>query len=232
MRPTILLYDIDGTLISTGGAGRRAMRRAFASRFGRDEACDFRYDGMTDQAILRLALGRAGVDPDGPDYVREVELVTAAYLAALEDEAARAAADFRVHPGIARSLDLVGGRAGFAVGLGTGNFRRGAEIKLGRVDLHARFAFGGFGDDHIERPWVLRRGAERGAERLGVDLAACRVVVIGDTPKDIAAARAIGAECIAVATGNYAVEELDAHQPTHAFRSLDDPAADRAVLGA
>ncbi len=225
MRPTILLYDIDGTLISSSGAGRRAMETAFFARFGRRGLLDFPFDGMTDQAIVRAGLARAGEEGEAA-----METTLAAYLVALEAEAARSP-DFRVHDGIADSLALTIGRPGFAVGLGTGNVRAGAVIKLGRVGLHDRFPFGGFGDDHLERPALLRIGAERGAALLGAPLPDCRVVVIGDTPKDITAAQAIGADCIAVGTGNFRPDDLAAYRPTWVFASLAAPGAEEALLG-
>ncbi len=128
-------------------------------------------------------------------------------------------------------MDMAEARPGVALGLGTGNIRRGAEIKLGRVNIFHRFTFGGFGDDSIDRPTLLRAGACRGAERLGLPVAACRIVVIGDTPKDIAGAKAIGADSIAVATGMHTLDELRACTPTAAFPSLADAAAPTALFG-
>jgi phosphoglycolate phosphatase len=84
------------------------------------------------------------------------------------------------------------------------------QIELSRVGLHERFAFGGFGSDHETHSELIRIGAERGAALLGAPLSACRVVVIGDTPKDIAAARAVGAESLAVATGSFSTAALAA----------------------
>jgi phosphoglycolate phosphatase-like HAD superfamily hydrolase len=117
------------------------------------------------------------------------------------------------------------------VGLGTGNLRDGARLKLSRVGLHERFAFGGFGSDHEARDALLRVGAERGAGTLRAPLSACRVVVIGDTPRDVAAAQAIGAECLAVATGPFSVDALAACGPTHCFRDLAEDGAVAALLG-
>ena len=118
-----------------------------------------------------------------------------------------------------------------ALGLGTGNMREGARIKLGHAGIYHRFSFGGFGDDSIDRPEILAAGAQRGAAHLGLPLPACRVVVVGDTPKDVAAAQAIGAECIAVATGMHSVAELEAHRPTLACQDLNDQRADAVLFG-
>jgi phosphoglycolate phosphatase len=223
--PTVLLFDIDGTLMDTGGAGRRSVERAFAARHGRRDACAaLQFGGMTDRAIARAGLTAIGVDPT-PEAIAAV---LAAYLEALASEILASRA--RVHAGIEAALDAAVA-AGAAVGLGTGNLEDGARIKLGRVGLAHRFAFGGFGSDHEGRGDLLRTGAERGALALGVPLAQCRVVVIGDTPRDVAAAQAIGAECLAVATGSFAAAELCAHGPTWVFRDLCADGALQALLG-
>jgi phosphoglycolate phosphatase len=228
VRPTVLLYDIDGTLISTAGAGRRAIEQTFERRFGRGDVVAFRFDGMTDPAIVSQGLRALGV-PE-PDIAEQVEETLAAYLDVLAEVCA-AATNFRIHPGIEAALALTAERPRFAVGLGTGNLAEGARLKLERVNLHGHFAFGGFGSDHIDRATLLSIGATRGAARLGLPLEACRVVVIGDTPKDIAAARAIGAEAVAVATGSFSVEALREHGPAYAFAHLAEPGAARALLG-
>jgi phosphoglycolate phosphatase-like HAD superfamily hydrolase len=224
MRPTVLLFDIDGTLISTDGAGRRAFTRAITERTGRPDACDFSFAGMTDRAIARKALEAAGL----PVTTADIDATIDAYLELLDHELRTAAC--RVHEGIAAALDAAAATDS-AIGLGTGNVRAGARLKLGRVGLHERFAFGGFGCDSELRHEVLRAGAERGAAALGAPVAECRVVVIGDTPKDIAAAQAIGAESIAVATGQYQVPDLAACRPTWAFEHLAADGALRALLG-
>jgi phosphoglycolate phosphatase len=228
MRSTVLLYDIDGTLISTAGVGRLAIERTFGERFGRSEVLDFPFDGMTDPAIVGRGLRALGV----AEELLPVELqeTLAAYLRVLTT-LCQGATNFRVHAGVEEALALTADRKGFSVGLGTGNLADGARLKLEPVGLYRHFSFGGFGSDHVDRGELLRIGAERGAERLGVPRAECRVVVIGDTPKDIAAAQAIGAECIGVATGSFSVEQLRAHGATHSFANLADSRAASAILG-
>src|SRR6185295_3780747 len=122
-----------------------------------------------------------------------------AYFAHLERELA-AGKGYVVYPGVHEILAAVRDTPGVAVGLGTGNIKKGAYAKLVPGGLHAHFAFGGFGCDHEDRGELLRAGARRGAEALGVPLDDCRVVVIGDTPRDVAAAQKLGAECIGVGT--------------------------------
>lgn len=234
-RPTVLLFDIDGTLITTGGAGRRAVANAIEAwgeergiAFG-PEAWRFSFGGMTDRAIVRKGLTAAGFAPTEAD----IDDLLDRYLAALAAEVTRSATNaYRIHPGVHDVLDAVAGRDGVAVGLGTGNVERGARIKLEHVGLSHRFAFGGFGCDAEERPSLLRAGAARGAARLGVPIEAARVVVIGDTWRDVEAAHAIGAECVAVATGQESLESLRARGPRWAFPDLRADGLLAALLGA
>lgn len=229
MKPTVLLFDVDGTLVTTGGAGRKALERVFEVVYGRDDACrHFRFDGMTDRAIVRGGLRGIGV----PDTVEEIDRVLEAYVAVLEEEV-RAVDEsrYRVHRGMLEVLDAAAARPQVAIGLGTGNIREGARVKLERVGIFDRFRFGGFGCDHEERPQLIRIGAARGAQLLGVPEEECRIVVIGDTPKDVAAAAAIGAEAVCVGTGSFRPDALLDCGAAHAFEDLGDPRAIAAVLG-
>jgi phosphoglycolate phosphatase-like HAD superfamily hydrolase len=228
MRPTVLLFDIDGTLITTGGVGRFALERTFAEVYGREGACShFRFDGMTDRAIVRGGLRALGVE-ETPEIIDQV---LSKYVAILEDEVHRIPEDrYFLHRGMARALDAASARSGFAVGLGTGNIREGARVKLSRVGVHERFGFGGFGCDSEDRAELIRIGAWRGAERLGVHVDRCRVVIIGDTPKDVAAALAMGGECVGVGTGSFSPAELRACGAKYAFDTLDQAGALEALL--
>jgi phosphoglycolate phosphatase len=228
MRPTVLLFDIDGTLVTTGGVGRRAIEKTFAVHFGRPDACSsFRFDGMTDRAIMRQGL----LALEQPATAEAITELLAHYLRVLETEVAEAdMSRYRVHPGMREAIDAAHAR-GMAVGLGTGNIREGARVKLNRVSLFERFSFGGFGCDHEVRLELIRTGAQRGAELLKAPLTECRVVVIGDTPKDIAAAHGIGAECVGVGTGSFTAAQLLEHGANAAFADLSAPGALRAVLG-
>ncbi|MFN0063003.1 MAG: HAD family hydrolase [Myxococcaceae bacterium] len=228
MQPTVLLFDIDGTLVTTGGAGRRALERAFEARWGRADALgDLRLDGMTDIAIVRhglKALGRNGTTQD-------IHETLAAYVSCLGEEVANAdAAHYRVHPGMREALSAAIAQEIVAVGLGTGNIQDGARVKLSRVGLYEHFSFGGFGDDHEQREQLIAKGAERGANQLGHAVTDCRIVVIGDTPKDVAAALHIGATCIGVGTGSFSAAQLRAAGAKHAFDTLAAPGAIQALL--
>jgi phosphoglycolate phosphatase len=231
MRPTVFLFDIDGTLISTGGAGRRSMEAAFGELHGPRgvAAIEFSFAGMTDRAIVRTGLRAL----EGHPLERAepaIDRVLDAYLVRLGDEVRRTET-YRVHPGVTSILEWLPRTARTAIGLGTGNIRKGAYAKLARGSLDGSFPFGGFGCDAEDRTELLRVGAQRGAAVLGTPFAECRVVVIGDTPKDVAAAQGIGAECIGVGTGGFepkALRDLGAH---HAFDTLAHDGVRDALLG-
>ncbi|HVH45574.1 MAG TPA: HAD family hydrolase, partial [Labilithrix sp.] len=194
---TVLLFDIDGTLVSTGGAGRRAMVAAFANLHGHDRVFEgTSFAGMTDRAIARHGLRELMAEISEADIDRALD----GYLTLLEAELAKADG-YRVLPGVMKLLASLHGTPDVALGLGTGNVRRGAYAKLARGGLDGAFTFGGFGCDAEDRVELLRAGARRGADLLGRSLERCRVVVIGDTPKDVAAAKGLGARCVGVGTG-------------------------------
>lgn len=227
MDPAILLFDIDGTLVLTGGAGRRALGRAFGEVIGRPDALDtVKLAGMTDLLICRDALAAVGEPFD-----REtVDAVFAAYLGFLEEEVA-ASPGYRVMPGVYEVVAAVVDRPGIAAGLGTGNMEAGARIKLGRAGLSEPFAFGGFGSDAEDRAELLAAGRDRGAARLGVPASRCRVVVVGDTPRDVRAAHAIGAVCVGVGTATFSSAQLADAGADWAFDDLRDPRALPVLLG-
>ncbi|MCK6588419.1 MAG: HAD family hydrolase [Polyangiaceae bacterium] len=227
MRPTIYLFDIDGTLVTTGGAGRRAIERAFERLHKRPDACaGISFGGMTDRAIARAGLTAIGA----PTGEQDIDAFLDVYLGILAEEVENAR-EYQIHHGIEQAVLAALKRDAGAVGLGTGNIREGARLKLGRVGLFDCFSFGGFGCDHEDRAELLRIGASRGALKLGLPASECRVVVVGDTPKDIAAAKAIGAESIAVATGFCSAEALAACSPTRVFPHLAAPGALEVLLG-
>ena len=199
MQVTIALFDIDGTLIRAGGAGRRAVEAAVGEAVGKPgevSLSSMEFAGRTDPWIIREALSMFGVVADDQSVVEVLER----YVDILPGELARASA-FEVLPGVPTLLDMVASLEHVVMGLGTGNAEPAAYAKLNRGGLDSYFSFGGFGSDHIDRAELLRVGLERGRQRTnGADT---RAVVIGDTPRDVHAARAIGAECVAVATGSY-----------------------------
>jgi len=223
----VVLFDIDGTLITTGGVGRRAIELAFEELYGSKDACShFRFDGMTDRAIARQGLTALGQEPTA----EEIDRLIAAYVKHLERTVAEAPGEsYRIHDGMLEAIELCE-QHGFATGLGTGNIREGARLKLARVGIFDRFPFGGFGDDHEERDRLLAAGKRRGAERLGLAFEEAHVVVIGDSPRDVSAAKAIGAACIGVGTGSSSAARLRELGATAAFDSLAAPGALDALL--
>ena len=221
LRPTVLLFDVDGTLLSAGGAGRRALERAFAARCGTAAPLhDVRFNGMTDPGIVRAGLERLGRAVSPP----LVAAILDDYVGLLDEELARATG-FQVYPGVVTLLDALAAHRHVAIGLGPGNVREGARRKLEHAELDGHFGFGGFGSDHEDRAALLRIGVARGADRLGCEPGACRTIVIGDTPHDVAAARAIGADSLGVATGGCALSALRAAGATWTVADLTVPAA-------
>ena len=204
---TIALFDIDGTLLRAGGAGRKSVERALAELIGRDldatslEAVDFA--GRTDPWIVAQALEHYGVESDQ----RLIDRVLDRYLEHLPHELEKTS-KFEVLPGVRALLTTLIHELGLTLGIGTGNVERGAFVKLRHAGLDAFFSFGGFGCDHADRATVLRKGRERGLRHHGVEEA--RVLVVGDTPHDVAAARAIDAFAVAVCTGWFDAEALEA----------------------
>jgi len=224
-RPTVFLFDIDGTLLLSGGAGRRSFERAFAEITGRPDAlASFSFGGMTDKGIARAGLLALGREVDEAT----VELLFETYLRALADELLRS--QLTIMPGVHDVLEQLAACRDVAIGLGTGNLRRGAEAKLVRGELWHQFGFGGFGCDHEDRGELLRKGLERGAAALGLPPSACRVVVIGDTVRDVTAAHAIGAVCVAVETGGIQRDVLHAAGADVVYRDLTQPGVMESLL--
>lgn len=213
----IILFDIDGTLVRTGGAGKAAMEHALQTTFG---ICEIRdtvpYSGRTDRAIGRDLLRVHGIDPTPANQVRLQE----AYLAQLPTRLKTHGGN--VCPGIAELLAALHGRSGIVLGLLTGNVRAGAKHKLGHFNLWDFFVCGGFGDEHYERDDVARMAVAEVRSHLGRDVDTTDVWVIGDTPLDVSCARAVGAKAVAVATGWHPLEELTAHKPDYAFADLSN----------
>jgi phosphoglycolate phosphatase len=226
--PTVLLFDVDGTLITTGGVGRRAIVRSL-EKCGVAPTATFSFAGMTDRAIVRRCLLDAGEQASEALIDRLLD----SYLEVLRDNVAAApSTSYRVNAGILEALDATEQQQQLALGLGTGNIEAGARIKLARVGIADRFPLGGFGRDSEDRAELISAGADRGCALLGLPRDRCRIVVIGDTPLDIAAAQANGATSLAVATGTFDLEALIEHRPTHAFESLATPGAIEALLKA
>lgn len=227
---TIALFDIDGTLLSAGGAGRRSVEIALEEVLGSPEGSvsldSVEFAGRTDPWIVRAALRGFGVAADD-DLVSQVLRRYALHLPQ-QLEMAKA---FQVLPHVLAILSELSVRDDVVLGLGTGNTKQAAYAKLARGGLHSFFSFGGFGCDHTERDELLRVGLGRGLLRAGLEAASAHVVVIGDTPHDVRAAAAIGAECIAVATGGYDAQALKAAGASIVVSHLGLPEVREALQG-
>lgn len=214
----ICLFDIDGTLLNTGGAGQAAMEAALRELFDPDKpVMGIPAAGRTDYAITSDLFAYYGIVPT-PELWQQ--FVTT-YLRLLPESLKKTTGT--VLPGVPELLEILSGRDDLMLGLLTGNFRDGAWLKLQHYGLHRHFQFGGFGDHHLHRDDVAREALQE-VRRLypeATDLE--RIWVIGDTPSDIRCGRAIGAKVIAVATGIFPFEQLEAEEPDHLFRDLSDP---------
>jgi phosphoglycolate phosphatase len=204
----LLLFDIDQTLVNTGGAGLRALDRACYQLFAIEKAMDgISPHGKTDRAIAREILSvRLGLASDST-VAALISSTLQAYTGFLEEEV-HTSPGYRVLPGIAALLDEMLPRRDVMLGLATGNIEPGARIKLDRGNLNRYFTFGGFGSDSEDRAELVRRGAEKAADKNGAPIAPSNVFVIGDTPLDIEAGRTAGFNTVGVATGSYSVHQL------------------------
>ncbi len=227
----ILLFDIDGTLVHAGGAGRRSIERALAEHVGELDGAlsGLRLDGMTDRLLVREALAAAGRPFDDALCDRVLET----YVGFLRDEIRTPA--FRVLPGVPELLEGLRRRR-VAMGLCTGNVADGARIKLSRGGLEAFFEWGpeaicGFAADGEARERIVEAALRRASARLGRTVSPGEALVIGDTPRDVAAARAAGVPVLAVATGRYGVEELAACGADRVVPSLEGPAVAALLAG-
>ena len=228
----LVLFDIDGTILWTDGAGRRAVHRALEDVFGAPPPEGLEFDGKTDPQIVRELMQLAGVahgDIDGrlPHALeRYVELLHTE-LGALDQRD-------KVLPGIRPLLDTLEARDDVLLGLLTGNVLPGAVAKLTAVGIDAnRFKVGAFGSDHAHRPELPAIARARAVALLGDQIAGSDVVVIGDTPADMGCGRGIGARAIGVATGRYSADDLRACGATAVFDDLSDTdAVVRAIMGA
>ena len=222
--PKLVLFDIDGTLVLTGGAGLRAMNRACEEVVGHRDALDgIPVAGRTDWIILHDALRKIDRDLDEALFAS----LRDSYIGHLREEIElRGTGVKAVMPGIAALLDELRTRDDVFLALLTGNFEAGARIKLEHFDLWRFFRFGAFGDSHSDRNKLLSIVTALGGP--GQDGAG--TVVIGDTPHDVAVAKAGGVRSVAVATGSHGVEALRATGADYVFENLSDVPAVLRVL--
>lgn len=214
----VCLFDIDGTLINSGGAGYVAMEAALASEFGVSVPTrGVSAAGRTDRAITRDLFAYHKIE----DTPENTENFLAAYLVHLQ--AALPARKGRVLAGVVEVLEQLAVRDDVALGLLTGNIREGARHKLSHYRLYHHFPFGGFGDLHTDRNDVAREAYAEVTRIANGRIDHDRLWVIGDTPFDVQCGRAIGARVIAVATGTHSLEQLAPSEPDHLLADFSDP---------
>ena len=225
-----LLFDIDGTLLRAGGAGRRAFGRAMEDLVGplAEAVADMKFDGMTDRMIVREALSLSTRDYDEA----LAGAILARYLEHLPGELDSPA--FRVLPGAADTLGALHAR-GAAMGLCTGNLALGARLKLRHAGLEGYFDWSpaglhGFAEDGEARARLVAAAVRRVAAAAGRDVAPAEVLIIGDTPRDVLAAREVGCAVLCVATGNFDAATLRDCGPDCVAETLQHPEA-RRLLG-
>ena len=214
----LLLFDIDGTILLTDGAGTRAANRAFEKIHGlRDAMEGIDAAGKTDPLILREMFGnglsRDYTEDEAKELYRE-------YILFLEEEVEKSRIE--IMPGIPKLLENLSSRKDMILGLATGNIEHGARIKLRKSGLDAHFRVGGFGSDSGSREALVRVAIERAKGHLKNSEDFEKIYVIGDTPHDIIHGRAAGAVTVAVATGRYSFTELGEHHPDYLFEHLAD----------
>jgi len=216
MKTRLFLFDLDGTLVSTGGAGSRAVAQAFKTLHNVTDAhtlLDF--SGKTDHAIFREIMKLAKKPAMTPDVITRTSQL---YLHHLEQEMKTAAVE--VITGAAEFVRKAAALHDVVSGLGTGNLEKGARIKLEPTGFNRYFTFGGFGSDAEDRAEMLRFGHRRGEDAVGRKIPASNVIIIGDTPLDVLAARKNKFKVVAVATGRYSYEQLKATKPDFVFNTL------------
>ena len=203
-RPQAILFDVDGLLITTGGAGTSSWRWAFNELYGIPaDIAKFTEAGMTDPVVGRLTFTRVIGHQPSP---QELATVISHYLMRLPDEVA-ASSGYKVLPGVHELLPRLC-KAGFLLGITTGAVEAAAHIKLARGNLNRFFSFGGYGSDSADRGVLTRKAIDRAGEILGAALDPHRVLVLGDTPNDITAAHSAGAIGVGVASGHSSQGEL------------------------
>jgi len=213
----LLLFDIDGTLIHSGGAGKIAMERAFEKVYGIPGAFgDIPLMGRTDPSILSEVLEKQGLARTEP----EAEKFREFYFWFLEEELEKPRQGKRICPGILPLLSALQNEHDLELGLLTGNWRYGGQLKLRHFGIDGFFKVGAFADDSSRREDLVPIAIQRYFNTGGIRLGKGDVFVIGDTPMDISCAKPHGVRTVAVATGVHSLEQLKAENPDHAFENF------------
>jgi phosphoglycolate phosphatase len=213
----LLLFDIDGTLIHSAGAGVNSLQLVLEERFGiRDDLHDIEIAGMTDSGIVMNILKKHKI----PETNENVAAFLDSYVHFLSLELPRRSGNLL--PGVLELLQTLKTRPHLVLALLTGNVSRGAKLKLEHYDVWHFFEFGAFADDHHDRNELGPFARARAREKHGLEFDVAQIDVIGDTPRDIACGKAFGARTIAIATGSWRREQLSAHEPDFLFDDLSN----------
>ncbi len=215
----LVLFDIDGTLLSTGGAGRRAMKEALVEVYGTCGSADgFPFGGKTDPQIVSELLLQEGLSEE---FIQNnLSLFFTKYIQRLRQQLCRT--QLKLYPGVKQLLSTLAETEGVFLGLLTGNIREGAWIKLRAFQLGRYFQTGAYGDDSPDRYELPRIAVERASKQFKKEFQGRDVVIIGDTLHDIRCASSIGARTIAVATGWTPLTQLRKHKPDFLFPDFSD----------
>lgn len=213
----LLLFDIDGTLIHSGGAGVHALKSSLTERFAiTDDLHDIEIAGMTDSGIVVSILNKHKI----PATNENVSAFLDSYVHFLSLELPRRVG--KLLPGVLELLEKLKARPHLILALLTGNVSRGAQLKLEHYGVWHFFEFGAFADDHHDRNRLGTVARARAKEKHGRQFSASEIDVIGDTPRDIACGKAFGARTIAVATGTWSRDKLAKYQPDFLIDDLSD----------
>jgi phosphoglycolate phosphatase len=213
----LYLFDIDGTLVDTAGAGMASLKEATASLFG-DEGPELNLAGSTDLAIVAQIHAHFGVESTRERFEEYIDL----YLTRLDWNLSQGGFQGLVYDGVTDLLAKLAEHPDASIGLLTGNAKGGAASKMRHFGLSGHFSFGAFGCDHSDRNQLGPIALARASALAGREFSAQETWVIGDTPKDIDCAHAIGARCLAVATGSFTAAQLAAHGADQVVGSLAD----------
>jgi phosphoglycolate phosphatase-like HAD superfamily hydrolase len=221
----LFLFDIDGTLLASGGAGWKALEYACAELFGTRDLAGIDIAGRTDTSIARQLFSRYGEEATPENCTRLFDCYLG-HLACFLPQT-----NGQLLPGVMELLDTLRSRADCVVALLTGNLARGAELKLTHYGLWHYFDFGAYADDHHDRNELGPVARSRARDRHGLEFAPEDIIVLGDTPHDVACARAMGAKAVAIATGRHTRTELEDSAPDFLFDDLSDVPAVLRSLG-
>jgi len=223
----LVLFDVDGTLISTGGRAGKALGEALSETFSTTVSLDgYRFSGKTDPQIVRELMAASRVAPHVVD--QRLNEAFALYLARLDT--ALGPGSVEVLPGVPALLAELAARSEVALGLLTGNIRPGAELKLRRAGLWEFFEIGAFGSDHEDRNQLVPVALGRARTRWGYAFTPQETTVLGDAEADIRCARAGGARSVAVASGTTSLADLAELAPDVLLESLESPRAWQALV--